>query len=56
MLKGTNFSPKPIKVEVGKSLFIVDVACGDGHSVILFNDRDVWLWGCNTKGQLGQNF
>ena len=37
-------------------MFIVDVACGDGHSVTLSNDREVWLWGCNKKGQLGHDY
>lgn len=35
--------------------FIVDVACGDHHSCVITNARDVFVWGANKYGQLGQD-
>lgn len=34
---------------------MTDVACGDHHSCVLTNNREVLLWGSNKDGQLGQD-
>ena len=33
--------------------FVIDVACGDYHSCILNNQKEVYVWGSNKDGQLG---
>jgi alpha-tubulin suppressor-like RCC1 family protein len=38
----------PRKVELGKSNFMVDVACGNGHSLGMTNAREVMVWGSNS--------
>ena len=45
--KGVIFDGKPRKVESLSKQFAIDVACGNGHSVVLTNDRNVFLWGSN---------
>ena len=47
------FQNTPRKIELGKHSFVVDVACGDGHSLALTNAREVIAWGSNKQGQLG---
>ena len=32
---------------------MTDVACGDAHSCVLSNTKEVYLWGSNKDGQLG---
>nr|XP_023676848.1 probable E3 ubiquitin-protein ligase HERC3 isoform X2 [Paramormyrops kingsleyae] len=32
---------------------VVQVACGDNHSVLLMQDGQIFTWGCNSSGQLG---
>ncbi|XP_048826786.1 probable E3 ubiquitin-protein ligase HERC3 isoform X2 [Brienomyrus brachyistius] len=32
---------------------VVQVACGDNHSVLLRQDGQIFTWGCNSSGQLG---
>jgi alpha-tubulin suppressor-like RCC1 family protein len=32
---------------------VVDVACGDFHSCVLTNIKDLYMWGSNKEGQLG---
>ncbi|GKX30189.1 hypothetical protein SH1V18_26690 [Vallitalea longa] len=34
---------------------IIAVSGGDGHSIALDSNGDVWTWGKNDKGQLGDN-
>lgn len=44
----------PTKVEIpGKTTFIVDAACGNGHSIALTSSREAFVWGNNKDGQLG---
>ena len=51
--QGVNFDAKPRKIEALSKQFIIDVACGDSHSIALTNDRDVFMWGSNKRNQLG---
>ncbi|OZC05360.1 regulator of condensation [Onchocerca flexuosa] len=44
---------QPRLVECLSSLIVVQVACGGWHSVALTDDGDVYLWGWNKCGQLG---
>ncbi len=39
-----------------KELFVVDVACGENHSVVMTLDGTVFGWGCNVDGQLCKFF
>jgi alpha-tubulin suppressor-like RCC1 family protein len=34
-------------------IIITDVKCGFGHSIALTNDGEVYAWGCNLNGQIG---
>ena len=51
--KGLNFSAKPRKIESLAKEFVIDAACGDQHSLILTNEKNVFLWGLNKQNQLG---
>uniref|UniRef100_A0A0R3RI71 RCC1 domain-containing protein 1 n=1 Tax=Elaeophora elaphi TaxID=1147741 RepID=A0A0R3RI71_9BILA len=44
---------QPKLVESLTSLTVVQIACGGWHSVALTDDGDVYLWGWNKYGQLG---
>lgn len=47
--------PVPVRKEDGNRLFnIKSIAAGDYHSVALDHKGDVWTWGRNAWGQLGQ--
>jgi alpha-tubulin suppressor-like RCC1 family protein len=37
----------------GIDIEIIDVACGSFHSVVLDKNGNVWTWGSNESGQLG---
>lgn len=44
---------------VGESLSgekIVNIACGNHHSVAVSDKGDIFTWGRNSHGQLGKNF
>ena len=32
---------------------VVQVTCGDNHTLALISEGDVFSWGCNSSGQLG---
>jgi len=34
-------------------LFITEISCGAGHSLALDEEGDIWAWGYNSEGQLG---
>lgn len=51
--KGVNFDAKPRKIELLAKEFIIDVACGEHHSLVLTNTKNVFLWGSNKYSQLG---
>jgi E3 ubiquitin-protein ligase HERC4 len=51
--QGIIYESKPRKVESISKQFVIDAACGDNHSVVLTNDRDVYVWGSNKQNQCG---
>ncbi|XP_041835382.1 probable E3 ubiquitin-protein ligase HERC3 [Melanotaenia boesemani] len=46
-------SYRPSRVPIPLSIQIIQVACGNFHSLALTNGGDVFSWGSNTHGQLG---
>ena len=61
-LKDVN-EPQPINLAVAKQTFAFDnehdvkfkdIACGSYHSMALAVSEDLYTWGANTRGQLGQ--
>ncbi len=36
-----------------KKIIVVDICCGDWHSLALTNDGEVYAWGWNSSGQIG---
>nr|XP_023493507.1 probable E3 ubiquitin-protein ligase HERC6 isoform X2 [Equus caballus] len=50
-VKGINFTPKKIKTLTG--IKIIQVSCGDYHSLALSEGGQVFSWGKNSQGQLG---
>jgi alpha-tubulin suppressor-like RCC1 family protein len=36
--------------------FVIDVSCGDYHSCVINNQREVYIWGSNKDGQLGLDY
>ncbi|KPA12012.1 BNR repeat domain protein [Candidatus Magnetomorum sp. HK-1] len=44
----------PVRVTgVYQEYAIIQIAAGDSHSMLLFENGQVWTWGDNTSGQLG---
>jgi autotransporter-associated beta strand protein len=50
--QGTGYTSPP-QVWIAAGLDVVDVAAGDGHSLVLMSDGSVYACGRNTLGQLG---
>ncbi|XP_069869127.1 probable E3 ubiquitin-protein ligase HERC6 isoform X1 [Dipodomys merriami] len=50
-LKEINFTPKRINALAG--IKIIQVSCGNFHSLALSEDSQVFSWGKNSEGQLG---
>jgi alpha-tubulin suppressor-like RCC1 family protein len=50
----TTDSPIPVQVSNLTNMRAIAVFCGF-YSLALKNDRTVWAWGNNSKGQLGNN-
>lgn len=46
---------RPKLVEHLVSKFIVDVKCGHNFTMVMTSDQEVYAWGNNTYGQLGNN-
>ncbi|KAM6932914.1 LOW QUALITY PROTEIN: putative E3 ubiquitin-protein ligase HERC6 [Xenentodon cancila] len=44
---------KPSRVPLPSSIRIIQVACGNSHSLALTKGGDVFSWGSNSHGQLG---
>ena len=44
---------RPTVVEAFDSLFVSQVACGSGHSIVLTSDGRVWTFGRGDDGRLG---
>ena len=52
----TNFN-KPVKVQTDdfpEDIRIIQIAAGETHSLALLENGQVWAWGDNSRGQLGQ--
>lgn len=47
--------PKLILNPVLKNKFVVDIKCGHNFTMILTNNDEIFTWGNNTYGQLGNN-
>ncbi|CAG8700952.1 5131_t:CDS:1, partial [Ambispora leptoticha] len=47
------FSPIRIVIDKDSSLFMVDIACGQNHTVFLSATGDIYTFGNNKYGQLG---
>jgi alpha-tubulin suppressor-like RCC1 family protein len=45
--------PKPILNQYLNNEFVVDISCGDSHSLVLTNYGEVYAWGANDWGQIG---
>ncbi|XP_029964979.1 probable E3 ubiquitin-protein ligase HERC4 isoform X2 [Salarias fasciatus] len=45
---------RPSQVPIPLAMPIIQVACGNSHSLALTNGGDVFSWGLNSHGQLGQ--
>ena len=52
---GLTIIPIPTKIKQGmdKNLNIMQIACGWGHTIILYENGSVWTFGRNFRGQLG---
>lgn len=50
---GPAFLPLPKQIPAIKDRFIVQIACGEYHSLALTNNGDVYAWGRGFEGQLG---
>lgn len=50
--QGTGYTSPP-QVWIAAGLDVLDVAAGDGHSLVLMSDGSVYACGRNTLGQLG---
>ncbi|XP_039986682.1 probable E3 ubiquitin-protein ligase HERC6 [Xiphias gladius] len=48
-----NLGPRCSRVPIQLPVPVIQVACGDGHSLALTKGGDVFSWGLNSHGQLG---
>ncbi|CAD6184805.1 unnamed protein product [Caenorhabditis auriculariae] len=46
---------EPVLVEALDGIRIVDIACGGWHTLALTESGDVYVWGWNHQGQLGED-
>ncbi|XP_061576509.1 probable E3 ubiquitin-protein ligase HERC6 [Cololabis saira] len=53
LLESQSSSFRPSRVPLPLSIRIVQVACGNSHSLALTTGGDVFSWGSNSHGQLG---
>ncbi|KAL4499947.1 hypothetical protein ABPG72_015296 [Tetrahymena utriculariae] len=44
----------PKEVQALQNIYIVSVACGEGHTLALSKNNDLFSWGLNSSGQLGR--
>jgi RCC1 and BTB domain-containing protein len=49
----SNRSSRPEIIEYLKNKKIIDIKCGSNHSLALSNNGEVYAWGDNTYGQIG---
>lgn len=47
------FMPVPKKIEGLENQFVIQLACGDSHSMALTREGVIYAWGEATYGQLG---
>ena len=47
------FMPVPKRIDSLQTQFVVQLACGDSHSLALTRDGAIYAWGEATYGQLG---
>ncbi|KAK7864110.1 hypothetical protein R5R35_002750 [Gryllus longicercus] len=47
--------PMPVDFPMGKDVDVVDVSCGNRHTIALAGDGSVWGCGWNAYGQLGKS-
>lgn len=50
---GIPFAATPVNPSLKSSLTMSCVASGQNYTVVLTTDGDIWGWGCNRGGQLG---
>jgi alpha-tubulin suppressor-like RCC1 family protein len=48
-------SYKPILNQYLNNEFVIDISCGDSHSLVLTNCGEVYAWGENYSGQIGND-
>jgi alpha-tubulin suppressor-like RCC1 family protein len=48
--------PKPKLNEYLNNEFVVDISCGERHSLVLTNCGEVFAWGGNDQGQIGNGW
>jgi tRNA A-37 threonylcarbamoyl transferase component Bud32 len=46
---------KPIHNQYLKNEFVIDISCGAFHSLVLTNCGEVYAWGWNREGQIGNS-
>lgn len=51
--KSAVFEQKPRKIEAFSKEFVIDAACGEHHSLVLTNQKEVYCFGSNKQNQLG---
>lgn len=52
-VEGYPYQPFPLIIDILRDVFIVQVACGDAHTVALSSDGSLYSWGGGGCGQLG---
>ncbi|CAK9252531.1 unnamed protein product, partial [Sphagnum jensenii] len=46
---------KPTLNEYLNNEFVIDISCGGGHSLVLTNYGEVYAWGSNKRGHIGNS-
>lgn len=50
---GFAYQPSPLQIQTLRNYKVIDVACGDAHTLALINDGQIFSWGGAGCGQLG---
>ena len=50
---GTTASYKPCLLSKTISFKVTQIACGSHHSLVLTSEGELWAWGYNNCGQVG---
>jgi alpha-tubulin suppressor-like RCC1 family protein len=49
-------SPKEVQIKIDNDIKdIVDISCGEGHSLLVTSDGSCYTCGCNDYGQIGHD-